>query len=121
MKKNAGSLLAYIGAALFVAVGVTQCIEVSKSMPDNAVVFVDDQQKLYHSPVHFRDDKVDKPSDLRESRAVEAKEQKYKPDPTCRDREYFSHERGSLLRATLSDWSGLASKPRWNDDGSWNW
>ena len=121
MKKIAGSLLSYIGVALFVAVGITQCVEVSKVMPDNAVVLVDDQQKLYHSPIHFRDDKIDMPSGLREIRAVEAKEQNYKPDPICRDREYFSHERGSLLRATLSDWFGLAGKPRWNEDGSWNW
>lgn len=121
MKKIASSLLSYIGIALFVAVGVTQCIEVSKDMPDNAVVLVDDQQKLYHSPIHFRDDKADNPSGLRETRFVEVKERKYKPDPICRDRGYFSYEIGSLLRATLSDWFGLASTPRWNEDGSWNW
>ncbi|CAN5335601.1 hypothetical protein BH20ACI1_BH20ACI1_03530 [soil metagenome] len=121
MKKFAGSLVMYIGIALFVAIGITQCVEVSKDMPDNAFVLVDDKQQLYHSPIHFRDDKENKPADLREIRFAEAKASKYKPDPTCRSEGYFSHERGSLLRATLSDWFGLAGKPRWNEDGSWNW
>jgi hypothetical protein len=114
------SLLSYIGVCVIVWIGITQCVEVSEVMPDNAILLVDDQKKLYHSPIHFREDKIDRPVDLREVRAAEARQQKYDPDPTCRDREYFSYERGSLLRAKLSDWFGLAS-PRWNDDGSWNW
>lgn len=118
--KISRSLISYIGVCLFVAVGIAQCVEVSEVMPDNAIVLVDDQKKLYHSPIHFRDDKIDKPAGLREARNAEMKQQKYNPDPTCEDRGYFSYERGSLLRAKLSDWFGLAG-PRWNDDGSWNW
>lgn len=119
--KKIGTLASYVAVALFVAIGVTQCIEVSQTMPDNTVVFADDELKLYHSPMHFRDDKVDVPPNLRTTTAVEARSQEYKGDPTCRNREYFSHQRGSLLKATLSDWTGLASQSRWNEDGSWNW
>lgn len=119
--KRIGTLAGYVGVALFFAVGVTQCIEVSESMPDNAIVYVDDELKVYHSPIHFTDDKIEPPSKLRRTTAVEAKSEKYKGDQTCRDREYFSRKRGSLLRATLSDLTGLAAQSRWNDDGSWNW
>jgi len=42
IKKLTGYLLSYIGVAIFVAIGVTQCIEVSQTMPDNAVVLADD-------------------------------------------------------------------------------
>ena len=121
MKKVFSSLGGFIVVALFSAIAFMQCIEVSKSMPDNAVVLVDDQLKIYHSPMHFKDDKVDVPPNLRSIVASEAKSLEFKPDPSCRNREYFSHERGSFLRAKLSDWTGLASQPRWNDDGSWNW
>lgn len=119
--KKIGTLASYIGVALFVAIGITQCIEVSPSMPENAIVFADDAAKLYHSPIHFRDDKVEVPSNLRKTTAAAAKSQEFKRDPICNGRDYFSYERGSLLKATLSDWTGLASQPRWNDDGSWNW
>lgn len=121
MKKIFSSLGGFIFVALLTAIAVTQCIEVSKSMPDNAVVLADDQLKIYHSPMHFKDDKADVPTNLRSTTASEAKGLEFKPDPGCRNRDYFSHERGSLLRATLSDWTGLASQPRWNEDGSWNW
>jgi hypothetical protein len=119
--KKVASLASYVGVALFVAIGVTQCIEVSKPMPDNAIVLADDEQKLYHSPMHFRDDKVEPPTNLKVTTASEARSKEYKGDSVCRNREYFSYERGSLLKATLSDWTGLAAQPRWNEDGSWNW
>lgn len=121
MKKLFSSLGGFIVVAIFSAIALAQCIEVSESMPDNAVVLIDDQQKLYHSPMHYKNDKVETPANLRSIVAGQAKAQEYKPDPTCRGRGYFSHERGSFLKATLSDWTGLASPPRWNDDGSWNW
>lgn len=119
--KNIRTLAGYIGVVLFVAIGITQCIEVSKHVPDNAVVYIDDDQKLYHSPIHFRDNEIEIPSNLRKSTVAEARSQEFTGDPVCKSRGYFSHERGSLLKATLSDWTGLASQPRWNEDGSWNW
>ena len=114
--KKLGTIASYIGGLLFVAIGITQCVEVSKVMPDNAIVYADDEQKLYHSPIHFRDDGVEIPASLRKTTASEARAKEYKGDPVCKNRDYFNHERGSLLKATLSDWTGLEGQPRWNDD-----
>ena len=90
-------------------------------MPNNAIVYADDEQKTYHAPNHFADDKVEIPKNLRKTTAIDVRNPEYKKDGTCADREYFSYERGSLLKSTLSDWTGLAGQPRWNEDGTWNW
>jgi len=90
----------------------------ARSMPDNAVVLLDDQNHMYVSPLcGQQEDKV-----YRATTAAEARQLKYKPDKKCRDKGGFSQEYRSLTGNLLVRLGMLPPVPsRWNPDGTWNW
>jgi len=90
----------------------------TRSMPDNAVVLLDDQNHTYLSPLCGRqEDKV-----YRAARAAEARQLNYEPDKKCRDAGGFSQGNRSLTGNLLVRLGMLPPVPnRWNPDGTWNW
>lgn len=105
------------GAIAAVAIVVGLSIGSSRSMPANAVVFIDPTSKRYFAPPCISDT-----SRLRTTTADDAHRLGYQPDPRCRDDGNFVQEDRSLSGFALQRLGVLQPiANRWNDDGSWNW
>ena len=98
--------------------------------PDFAVVYVDQEKKIYYAPPYV--DKLSKPAGpaqtnidvkkLKASTIKEMRDLKYTPDGDSREKGYFVQNYRSFT-GYLMEKAGLA-KPlpsRWNKDGAWNW
>jgi hypothetical protein len=91
----------------------------TRPMPDNARVFLDDQNKTYFSPVCAKN--AGKKS-WRAATAAEARRLKYEPDKSCGGEAGFRQDRLSLSGNFLVRLGFLHPLPsRWNPDGTWNW
>jgi len=90
----------------------------TRSMPDNAVVLLDDQSHTYVSPLcDQQEGKV-----YRAARAAEARQLNFEPDKKCLDAGGFSQENRSITANLLVRLGMLPPLPsRWNADGTWNW
>jgi hypothetical protein len=94
------------------------CLTPNRTMPDNAVVLLDDQNHTYVSPGCA--DKERK--DYRPSRAAEAQKLNYEPDKACQDAGGFRQAQRSMSGNFLVRLGLLPPLPsRWNPDGTWNW
>jgi len=93
-------------------------ITVEEEMPDNAVVVITLEDKLYHS-IHFDfvcvENKTAQTTTLRE-----AQEQGYQPDPHCQALGYFNGNRRFLFHHLFSK-IGLEVNSRWDQFGNWLW
>jgi hypothetical protein len=90
----------------------------TRTMPDNAIVLLDDQNHTYLSPSCANREK----KDYRIARSVEARRLNYQPDKKCRDAEGFSQDSRSITGNLLERLGLLPHLPsRWNPDGTWNW
>ena len=90
----------------------------TRTLPDHALVLLDDQNKTYLSPVCARREK----KEYREARATEARKLNYKPDEKCGGKAGFSQDERSLSGNFLERLGMLPPLPnRWNKDGTWNW
>ncbi len=90
----------------------------TRSMPDNALVLLDDQSKTYFSPRCAK--KEEKP--LRSATAAEARQLKYEPDQSCQGAAGFRQDGRSMSGNLLERLGMLPPLPsRWNRDGTWNW
>jgi hypothetical protein len=89
--------------------------------PDYAMVLLDNENRIYHSPMHFHEDRTTTfPSDLVVVRYGNVDFKLYQPDAACRD--YFEPEKETLFWVWMEDYGILQkSRPRWNSDGTWNW
>ncbi len=96
--------------------------------PDNAVVYVDHDKKIYYAPPYI-DNPVNSPDrepvDARKLEALTLKEARalnYAPDRASREKGYFVQQYRSLTSYLLEK-IGL-TKPlpsRWTNNGAWNW
>ena len=94
------------------------CIVPTRTMPDNAIVLLDDQNHTYLSPKCANQEK----KEYRLARAAEARKLNYAPDKTCRDAGGFSQDNRSITGNYLVRLGMLPPLPsRWNADGTWNW
>ena len=94
------------------------CLTPTRTMPDNAVVLLDDQNHTYVSPGCA--DKAKQ--DYRQARAAEAQKLNYEPDKTCSDGGGFRQLQRSMSGNFLMGLGLLPPLPsRWNPDGTWNW
>ena len=94
------------------------CFVPTRTMPDNAVVLLDDQNRTYVSPIYANQEK----KDYRPARAAEAQKLNYKPDKKCADAGGFRQEQRSMSGNFLVRLGLLPPLPsRWNPDGTWNW
>lgn len=108
--KVAGGLL----LAIFL---LGQMFSASYTMPDNAIVFLNDQARTYIAPPC-----VTEHENLRVATAAEAHKLKYNPDRECRDEGGFIQEGRTGVFLLLEAIGLLEPLPsRWNADGTWNW
>jgi hypothetical protein len=105
--------LGFIAIALFSGLSC----QTIRSMPDNAIVLVDDTKHQFIAPPC-----VDDTGGLKQTTARAAYSLKYKPEPGCRDRGGFM-QMGRSLTGVLFEGVGLLRPlaSRWNEDGSWRW
>jgi hypothetical protein len=90
----------------------------TRTMPDHAIVLLDDQNHIYLSPVCAGKEK----KEYRLSRAAEARKLKYEPDKKCQAEAGFTQDGRSITGNFLESMGLLPPCPsRWNADGTWNW
>lgn len=109
-----GLLIGLFLVAFFLSIYVT----VDEKIPENAVVIVTLEDKLYHS-IHFDyicvADKTEKTMVL-----SDAKEKGFKSDPYCQDLAYFRGNTLFLYQSILSS-LGIQYNSRWDKNGDWLW
>jgi hypothetical protein len=89
-----------------------------QTMPDHAIVWLDDQHKTYLSPKCAPEDR----QHLRVGRAAEARQLKYQPDQACDKAAGFTQPTRSISGNFFTRLGMLPPLPsRWNPDGTWNW
>ncbi len=94
------------------------CLVTTRTMPDNAIVLLDDQNHTYLSPQCAKQEKTA----YRQARAAEARKLNYAPDKKCQDAGGFSQDNRSITGTYLVRLGMLPPLPsRWNPDGTWNW
>lgn len=99
-----------------------------ETSPPDALIMVDDVQKVYISPPCLRDAAgagdleyiASFSGPLRTATGREIEGQGYRPEPGCRDAGGFTASYG-LLRPALAFIGLIESPSRWRDDGSWKW
>jgi len=90
----------------------------TRTMPDNAIVLLDDQTHTYSSPNCANQEK----KEYRQATAAEARKLNYEADKKCRDVKGFSQDNRSVTGNFLARLGMLPPLPsRWNPDGTWNW
>ena len=101
-------------AALFLSIYIT----VEETIPDNAVVVVTLEDKLYHS-IHF--DYICVSGKTAKTMTLsEALSKGYRPHQHDIDLGYFRGNRRFLFHHILSKF-GIAVNSRWDKDGNWLW
>ena len=111
----------YIGVTLLLLFFLGFYIRVDPHLiPDNATVFVDDDERTYYSPacLSLEDTYILRLVTIRQARNLD-----YDSDRNCRNQGGFvlGTDRSltfSILES-LGFWYPLPN--RWNKDGSWNW
>lgn len=109
--------LGLIAALLLAIFYVCHLWETHHPMPENALVFLDDQAHTFHAPAT-----IVEPGLLRLGTAGEAYRLKYTPDPWCNEEVGFTQQ-GRCAFCFFLECAGLL-KPlpsRWNSDGTWKW
>lgn len=94
-------------------------ISSTKTMPDNAKLYVDNTKKIYYSPIYLRDNLISE-NKLRLTTVKEVRSKNYNPDTDCRDQGYFVQNSESLTRSLLEKIGILSKqKDRWDSEGNW--
>ena len=116
MRKFFNTIL--IIAAIIIAIGsLGLFIGSSRSAPDNAIVYLDNQSHTYTAPPCIKSTTTLQVSTIAEARSLE-----YNPDKKCVDQSGFLQEDRSLTGHLLEALGILKPLPsRWNADGTWNW
>jgi hypothetical protein len=107
-------LISLCMVAFFLSIYIT----VDETMPNNAIVVVTHEDRLYHS-IHFDlicvEDKAAETKTLSEALA-----QGYRPHAHCQELGYFKGNRRFLFHHLLSK-IGLQVNSRWDRNGNWLW
>ncbi len=118
MKKKYQIITVVLTSVFVVAFFLSIYITVDEKMPDNAVVVITLEDKLYHS-IHFDyicvANKTAKITTLEKALA-----QGFKPDPHCQSLGYFRGNRQFLFYYLLSR-LGFQVNSRWDKQGNWMW
>jgi hypothetical protein len=110
-------VIKFMGALIGILLLIGLAIGSSKTIPNNAKVYVNDQEKTYLAPSCT----TTSPS-FRGMTAGEARKLGYEPDKKCRDGGAFVQDDRSLTGMFLQTIGVLKPMPsRWNEDGSWNY
>jgi hypothetical protein len=107
-------LITLVIVAFFLSIYFT----VDEQIPDNAVVIVTVEDKLFHS-IHF--DHICVSNKTAQTTTLnQAKEMGYKPHKHDEDLGYFRGNRRFLFHHLLSK-IGLSVNSRWDKNGNWLW
>ena len=118
VKKTFKIATAVVVSLILVGFFLSIYITVDEKIPDNAVVVVTLEDKLYHS-IHF--DYICVAGKTAKTMVLaEAKEKGFKQDPHCQDLGYFSGNTLFLYQAVLSKF-GVQYNSRWDKAGDWLW
>ena len=109
-------VIALSAAVIFFFLGIY--LTVDEKIPDNAVVVVTLEDKLYHS-IHF-DYICVADKTLKSMPFSEAREKGFKADPHCEDLGYFRGNTLFLYQYVFSR-IGLQFNSRWGKNGDWLW
>ena len=92
-------------------------VNVSRTMPGNTYVYVDDEDKEYYAPNCVQDVRKVRLITVREALSLG-----YIPEPQCAKSGAFL-QKGRSLAGVLLEKMGILKElpPRWNKDGSWNY
>ena len=114
-------MLKYIGIGVLSAVIVGGFgLKTESTIPENAIILVDMDKKVYYSPTYLRDYKISS-EDLVVFTCKDISGKGYEPDNMCKDAGYFSAGDNSCFIAyKMKQLLGM-NKKRWNEDGTWNW
>ena len=108
--------LILLGLGLFLGLGIGS----DRSMPRNAVVYLDHNSRQYIAPPCAEAREYARL--LATSNASEAYLLRYAPEPECRDDGSFIQDDRSLTGSLLQKVGVLGPiRSRWNPDGAWNW
>jgi len=112
-------IIAVILISLFmVAFFLSIYITVDEEIPNNAIVVITREDKLYHS-IHF--DLICVAGKTAETKTLsEALAQDYRPHAHCQELGYFKGNRRFLFHHLLSK-IGLQVNSRWDRNGNWLW
>jgi hypothetical protein len=109
-----------LGIAIVLILVMGFYIEQGSTMPDNAILVVDPQNKTYYSPTYISED-VARKMGFVQMRRNEIIGKGYSPDDDCRNSGCFSSDDyAPLIWYQIKKVLGL-NKKRWNSDGTWNW
>jgi len=118
MKKKYQIVTVVLISIFLVAFFLSNYITVDEKMPDNAVVVITIEDRLYHS-IHF--DYICVANKTAKITTLEkALVQGYTPDPHCRNLGYFRGNRQFLFYYLLSR-LGFQVNSRWDKQGNWLW
>jgi len=119
---KAKNLFINLGIAIAILLMLSLGIKTTSTMPENAIIVVNDSTNIYAPPHCYKETGRKAPINIRLARFEEIKGKGYEPDPICRDQGYFIGETVSLLWDFLESNQILKSKkPRWKKGGEWNW
>lgn len=94
--------------------------ETGSTMPENAILLVDMDKRIYYSPTYIRDFGISS-NGLVSVRLEDIAGKGYKPDTTCQNAGYFmAEDDASIIVFKVKELLGM-NKKRWNEDGTWNW
>jgi hypothetical protein len=119
MTKNQKIAVVIILSLIMVSLFVSIFITVEETIPDNAVVIVTGEDKLYHS-IHVDFICLQGKTDLKNMTLAEAKKLGYKPHSHDVDLGYFKGNRHFLFHHLLSK-LGMNINSRWDANGDWLW
>jgi len=118
VKKISKIIIVILISILLVAFFLGIYLTVDEKIPDNVVVVVTLEDKLYHS-IHF--DYICIAGKIAKTMTLsEAKENGFKPDLHCQDLGYFRGNTLFLYQHVLSN-LGIQYNSRWDKNGDWLW
>ena len=104
---------------------------VPQAAPDNTIVYVDAEKKIYYAPPYVDNIKThpeivpEQPIDIKKLHAItinEAKSLNYTPDQVSKEKGYFVQKYRSFTGLIMEKLDIVKPLPsRWNKDGAWNW
>jgi len=118
MSKPIKILIVILVSLIVVGFFLSIYITVDETMPDNTVVVVTQEDKLYHS-IHF-DHICVLGKTAKTMTLSEALEKGYKPHKHDEDLGYFRGNRRFLFHHLLSKF-GFPVNSRWDKNGNWLW
>ncbi len=113
-KRNIVILVCLVVIGFFLTIYMT----VDEEIPENAVVVVTQEDKLFHS-IHFDHICVANKS-AQSMTLIEARAKSYQPHKHDEDLGYFRGNRQFLFHHILSKF-GLPVNSRWDKNGNWLW